>query len=142
MLYPLYREQLRPRARKFAYAVAELSHHLRHCGEAILANQFIRSGTSIGANIAEGRYPETRGDLISKYSIALKEASETRYWLELFEDMGIITPNGRFGYMHALCEEIIDILVKAIKSAKAARRREERRAQELAKPRRKRLKSL
>ena len=49
----------------------------------ILSKQFLRSGTSIGANIAEGIYAQSEKDFLSKYLIALKEASETKYWIEL-----------------------------------------------------------
>lgn len=53
--------------------------------EYILSKQLLRSGTSIGANIREGQYAQSEKDFISKLSIALKEASETEYWLELME---------------------------------------------------------
>jgi four helix bundle protein len=49
----------------------------------VLAKQFIRSDTSIGANCAEAVYAQSRNDFISKYSIALKEASETKYWINI-----------------------------------------------------------
>jgi four helix bundle protein len=49
----------------------------------VLAKQFIRSGTSIGANCAEAVYAQSRNDFISRYSIALKEASETKYWINI-----------------------------------------------------------
>jgi len=50
----------------------------------ILANQLLRSGTSIGANVQEGQAGQSRADFIAKYSIACKEARETHYWLRLF----------------------------------------------------------
>ena len=49
----------------------------------ILANQLLRAGTSIGANVQEGQAGQSRADFISKYSIACKEARETHYWLRL-----------------------------------------------------------
>ena len=52
----------------------------------ILGKQFLRSGTSIGANCAEAVYAQSNKDFLSKYSIALKEVSETKYWIELMID--------------------------------------------------------
>lgn len=49
-----------------------------------MANQLLRSGTSIGANVQEGQAGQSRADFIAKYSIACKEARETHYWLRLF----------------------------------------------------------
>ena len=54
--------------------------------EYILSKQLLRSGTSIGANIREGKYAQSEKDFISKLSISLKEAAETEYWLELLKD--------------------------------------------------------
>ena len=55
-----------------------------------LANQLLRSGTSIGANVEEGQAGQSRADFVSKYSIACKEARETNYWLRLLEATDII----------------------------------------------------
>lgn len=52
-------------------------------GRAVLTNQLLRSATSIGANVREGKYAHTTADFISKFEIALKECYETEYWLEL-----------------------------------------------------------
>ena len=54
--------------------------------EYVLINQLLKSGTSIGANIREAEFAQSRADFISKMSIALKEASETEYWLMLLRD--------------------------------------------------------
>ena len=59
--------------------------------EYVLSKQLLRSGTSIGANVREGRYAQSKKDFISKMSIALKEAVETEYWLELLERTEYIT---------------------------------------------------
>ena len=50
----------------------------------VLLNQILRSGTSIGANIHEGNYANSRADFVAKFQIALKECFETEYWLEIF----------------------------------------------------------
>jgi four helix bundle protein len=56
-----------------------------------LANQLLRSGTSIGANVEEGQGSQSRADFIAKYSIACKEARETNYWLRLLAASEIVT---------------------------------------------------
>ena len=56
--------------------------------ESVLTNQLIRSGTSIGANIREAFYAHSRADFIAKLQIALKECSESEYWLELLIESG------------------------------------------------------
>lgn len=73
--------------------------------------QVLRSGTSIGANAAEGQYAQTKADFLTKISIALKEANETKYWLgRLF--MGGSLNEKEFLSMNNDIEEIISILVK------------------------------
>ena len=67
----------------FAVDIIELVKDLRAKRETVIANQIGRSGTSIGANIHEAKYAQGKKDFISKLEIALKEASETGYWLEL-----------------------------------------------------------
>ncbi|MEZ4938216.1 MAG: four helix bundle protein [Crocinitomicaceae bacterium] len=57
----------------------------RNMNEYILTKQLIRSGTSIGANIHEAEFAQSKMDFIHKLSIALKEANETKYWLEIFK---------------------------------------------------------
>ena len=67
----------------FAVSIIELVKSLKEKRESIISNQIGRSGTSIGANIYEAKYAQGKKDFISKLEIALKEASETGYWLEL-----------------------------------------------------------
>lgn len=68
---------------EFSVEIIELVKHLKSVKESIISNQIGRSGTSIGANIHEAQYAQGKKDFISKFEIALKEASETGYWLEL-----------------------------------------------------------
>ena len=68
---------------EFAVDIINLVRRLKENREAIISNQIGRSGTSIGANIHEAQYAQGKKDFISKLEIALKEASETGYWLEL-----------------------------------------------------------
>ncbi len=68
---------------EFAVDIINLVKHLKYTLESIISNQIGKSGTSIGANIHEAQYAQGKKDFISKLEIALKEASETDYWLEL-----------------------------------------------------------
>ena len=129
---------LKAKARVFALHVVLLSRHLRKKKEAILAAQFLRSGTSIGANLAEGRYTYTRGNYISKHAIALAEAGETLYWIELFMDAGFIKPKGEFASMHTECSEIVAILERLVRYARQRKAREDRKAEALRPKRRRR----
>lgn len=100
----------------FAIAIIKLCKKLRSENEYILANQLLRCGTSIGANIEEARAAQSRKDFISKMYIALKEARETRYWLLLINvaDIGHIDTK-RYLFM---TNELIRLLTSSIKTAK------------------------
>ena len=67
----------------FAVEIIKLVKELKTKHETIISNQIGRSGTSIGANIREAQYAHGKDDFIAKLQIALKEANETGYWLEL-----------------------------------------------------------
>ena len=75
---------------EFAVDIINLVKHLKANHESIVCNQIGRSGTSIGANIYEAQYAQGKKDFISKFEIALKEANETRYWLDLLLRTGYI----------------------------------------------------
>lgn len=77
---------------KFALRIIKLYSYLREeKNEFIMSKQVYRSGTSIGANIAESKTAQSDADFISKLSIALKEANETKYWLVLLHESAIIS---------------------------------------------------
>ena len=80
-----------------------------------LANQLLRSGTSIGANIEEAIAGQSRKDFISKMSIALKEARETNYWLRLLRDSNIVSSSNIKPLINE-SEELIKILFKIVES--------------------------
>jgi four helix bundle protein len=84
----------------------------------VLAKQFLRSGTSVGANCAEAVYAQSKPDFISKYSIALKEASETKYWIVIMIRSGLVNEH-EFSLMKEEIERIIRILVSTIKTLKS-----------------------
>ncbi len=68
---------------KFACKIVQLSRDLQSIKEYNIANQVLRSGTSIGANIKKAQFPESRKDFYHKMKIAAKEASETEFWIDL-----------------------------------------------------------
>ena len=75
--------KLREQSLDFAVHIINLVKDLKSKHETIISNQIGRSGTSIGANIREAQYAHGKPDFISKLQIALKEANETYYWLDL-----------------------------------------------------------
>ncbi|NEQ64625.1 MAG: four helix bundle protein [Symploca sp. SIO2D2] len=83
----------------------------------VLSKQFLRSGTSIGANCSEAKYAQSTKDFINKYSIALKEASETLYWIKIMIKSEIVS-NSRFHKMIEENERIIKILTTSINKLK------------------------
>lgn len=83
----------------------------------VLSKQFLRSGTSIGANCSEARYAQSTKDFISKYSIALKEANETLYWIKIMIKSELI-PKSRFQNLIEENERIIKILIASINKLK------------------------
>ena len=85
--------------------------------EFVISKQLLRSGTSIGANIRESRNAQSDADFLSKLNIALKEADETQYWLELLRLTEIISVES-FDSMNSDLKEIIAILVSVIKTLK------------------------
>ena len=86
--------------------------------EYVLSKQILRSGTSIGANIRESRNAQSNADFINKLNIALKEADETQYWLELFRLSENITEES-YNSLNKDLEELISMLVAAIKTMKS-----------------------
>lgn len=83
-----------------------------------LANQLLRSGTSIGANVEEGQASQSEADFISKYSIACKEARETHYWLRLLAASELIK-HERLTELETECNELIAILTSIIKKMRS-----------------------
>jgi four helix bundle protein len=83
---------LRTKSKEFAKKIIHLREDLQAAhAPSPLVNQLLRSGTSIGANIHEAHYAHGNADFISKMEIALKEANETEYWLEILFETGYIT---------------------------------------------------
>ena len=84
--------------------------------EYVMAKQILRSGTSIGANIHEAYYASSKADFINKMQIALKEASETEYWLIVLQRTGYF--DERFSSIKALCLSLKRMLTATINTAK------------------------
>ena len=101
----------------FAVRIVKLNKYLCDKNEYTLSNQLLRSGTSIGANVAEAEQAQSTADFVSKMSIALKEASETKYWLRLLKETDYIT-DSQYKSIFEDCVELEKILVSIIKSTK------------------------
>ena len=102
----------------FAARVIKLNQYLtKDKKEHIISKQIIRSGTSIGANIHEANYGQSKADFISKIHIALKETAETEYWLKLLKLSGYITEDMSRSLLSD-CLEIKRLLIASINTAK------------------------
>ncbi len=103
------------KSKAFALEVIRACRVLREARcEGALINQFLRSGTSIGANVREAFYAQERADFIAKLHIALKECSETEYWLELLIESGYYSDRTILDK----CIEIKRILISSLNTAK------------------------
>ncbi len=103
------------KSKAFALDVIKVCKELRvaKC-ESALINQFLRSGTSIGANIREAFYAHGKADFIAKLQIALKECSESEYWIELILESGYYSDKVLLEH----CTEVKRILIASINTAK------------------------
>ena len=109
--------KLRNLSMDFAVEIIELVKNLKAQHETIIANQIGRSGTSIGANIYEANYGQGKKDFISKLEIALKEASETGYWLELLHRTNYIDDK-QYKSLSDKCTTIRIMLIASCRTAK------------------------
>lgn len=102
----------------FAIRIVNLYKHLvSEKRETVMSKQLLRCGTSIGANIREAEQAQSRADFLSKQNIALKEANETEYWLELLMRTGYMTTI-EYDSINADCVELNKLLISIIKSTK------------------------
>ena len=103
---------------RFAVRIVEMYKYLSDTKqEYVMSKQLLRSGTSIGANVCEGVYAQSRSDFISKMSIALKEAAETEYWLELLSKTGYVSEK-QHASINEDCGELIKLLAAIVKNTK------------------------
>ena len=111
-------DPLREKSMAFAVRVVKLAKWLREeKKEFSLADQVLRSGTSIGANCREASRAQSRADFLSKLNIALKEADETAYWLELLYETDYLSAQ-QYQSIYRDADELTRILVAIVKSAK------------------------
>jgi four helix bundle protein len=105
-------------SRAFAIRVVNLYKYLSdNKNEYVMSKQMYRSGTSIGANVFEGKNAQTRPDFTTKMNIALKEATETAYWLDLLHEADYIN-DVEYESISNDCNKIIAILTKIVKATK------------------------
>ena len=105
-------------SKKFALRVIRLYQFLaEQKREYILSKQVLRSGTSVGANVREAVQAQSRPDFLHKMQIALKEASESEYWLEILYETEYITKS-EFDDMKNKCTELLKLLISIINSSK------------------------
>ena len=109
--------KLRTQSTDFEVSIIGLVKSLKEKHETIISNQIGRSGTSIGANIREAQYAHGKADFIAKLQIALKEANETGYWLELLYRTNYISETD-YKALDSACTSIRVMLVSSINTAK------------------------
>ena len=109
--------KLRDLSMDFSVRIINLVKELKAKHESVISNQIGRSGTSIGANIYEANYAQGKKDFISKLEIALKEASETGYWLELLHRTGFIDDT----FFNSLSDQCATIRVMLVSSCRTAK---------------------
>lgn len=112
---------LRDKSKEFAKEIIEMCKKSNLTKvENVLTNQLLRSGTSIGANIYEAQYAQSKLDFISKFEIALKECYESEYWLELLNETGYIDEL-EFKKLISSCKAIRHLIVASCKTLKGNR---------------------
>ena len=105
-------------SKAFALRIIRLYKYLKEDKQVyVLSKQVLRSGTSIGANIRESVNAQSRMDFVNKLDIALKEANETEYWLELLHESDVIDDK-QFESIYNDCGKIAATLTKIIKTTK------------------------
>ena len=103
------------KSKAFALRIIKVCNEVkREKKESVLTNQLVRSGTSIGANIREAFYAHSKADFVAKLQIALKECSESEYWLELLIESGYYEDKTLLDQ----CIEIKKLLISSINTSK------------------------
>ncbi len=110
---------LRDKAKQFAKDIVYLCREIKlNHKEAVLVNQLLRSATSIGANLHEAQYAQSKNDFISKLEIAQKECYETEYWLELLFETDCVE-EAKYKKMQNECGTIRRMLISSLKTVKS-----------------------
>ena len=104
----------------FALRIVKLAKYLQDTKrEFVLSKQVLRSGTAVGALIREAEHAQSKPDFISKMSIALKEANETGYWVELLHQSDYLAQD-QYESIHPDVQELIKLLVAIVKTSKSS----------------------
>ena len=112
---------LQERTFAFAVRVVNLYKHLSDSKRKfVLSKQLLRSGTAVGALVRESQQAESKPDFIHKLAIALKEAQETEYWIELLRQTNYLTP-AQTSSISVDLNELLRLLISIIKTAKSSR---------------------
>ncbi len=109
---------LKTKSFRFALDIVAFTHGLHEGRHYVVANQLLKSGTSIGANIHEAQSPESKNDFVHKLKIAAKEASETDFWLLLCKESPYLPDPGE---LHGKLNEIQRMLSSSISTCKSNR---------------------
>ena len=106
------------KSKAFAVRIVKLARYLQEQKkEYVISKQLLRSGTSIGANVKEAIRGQSKADFTAKMNIALKESSETEYWLEILHETDYLSDN-EFDGIYADSKEIIRILMSIVKTSR------------------------
>jgi len=106
------------KTKAFAIRIIRMCQHIEtEKKEIVLSRQVLRSGTSVGANVREATRAHSKADFIAKMQIALKEAGETEYWIELLQETGYITEKAGESLL-ADCRELLKMISAIIRTAK------------------------
>ena len=109
---------VKDKAERFAIRIVKCSRYIRDKQrEYSLADQLLRSGTSIGANLSEAEFAQSKADFIAKLSISLKEAAETKFWLKLLHETDLLEDK-MFYSMYTDVKDIISLLVTILRKLK------------------------
>jgi four helix bundle protein len=109
---------VRDKSFQFALRIVKLYRYLKEeKKEYVLSKQILRSGTAIGALVRESQHAESKADFIHKLSIALKEANETDYWIELLFQSGYIEEKS-YQSIHDDIDGLLSLLVAIVKKSK------------------------
>ena len=104
------------RSKAFALRIIKLYKHLNEVKrEHLLSKQLLRCGTSIGANVKEAIYAQSKADFTAKLFIAQKECAETEYWLELLYESDYMSKS-EFDSIYGDCEELMNMIVASTKT--------------------------
>ena len=108
---------IKDKSMAFAVRIVRLCKYLSEQKEFVMSKQILRSGTSIGANVHEAVYGQSKRDFTAKMSIALKEAAETEYWLELLHKTEYLQTEA-YESIVADCKELCKLLTAIVRNSK------------------------